>query len=72
MSKVVIPCLLETILVVGNDPQDSIHFMGCEACVSGDRAILQPDFELLPILEDMDVRRLSNFLRVEEEAMAFP
>jgi hypothetical protein len=72
MSKVVIPRLLETLPVFRDDLEDSIHLMGREACVAGDTEIPQPHFQLLSVLQDVNMWRLADLLRVEKKTMSFP
>jgi hypothetical protein len=69
---VVIPGFQNLLAVVSQVPNNSVQLVRAKPDVGGDGQVIEPEFGLLVSGPDMDVCRLTSFIRVEERTMGTP
>jgi len=72
ISKVLMPFAFEEVALRSQMADNSADFMGRKSRVNGDRKVMQPEFGFEIALPNMNMRRLTTLVRIEERAIRSP
>src|SRR3984957_7079489 len=69
ISKVLMPFAFQQVALRSQVADNSADFMGRKSRIDGDRKVMQPEFGFEIARPDMNMRRLTALVRIEERAI---